>query len=194
MISDSKKFQSPVPFLIQLKRMIFGTKKPESQIRISFYFIAIVSLLFLIWNTFGAIAIESSDFIKQQKGISIEKIVVLKSEGLGFKSATSFMEHLYTYYSISAILWFVIFIGSILLYRKKSIFNTVILIGIVLYLGLTIFYIGFDFFMEDITTLDKILILSLIITSLVQHNLINNEKKGGSSNLFGDIDDVELIE
>lgn len=191
MVVDSSKFHSPVPFIIQLRRLIFGKTTPDAQTRVVFLINLVITLLFIVWNVFGAIAIGSKDYIRQKKGIILEDIITERADSLGFNSSVELLERLYTYYTLSAICWGIVFLGLILLYRKKKLFLHFTLTGFCLYLLLTVFYVGFDFFMTDITGFDKICLLIFISTILIQNYLLKRERQGESTDFFGDLDTPE---
>ena len=89
-----------------------------------------------------------------------------------------------------------VFFGLILLYRKKKQFTYFILGGTGFYLGMSIFYLSFDYFLQDTTSFDKVALLILITSISLHAFLMKNERSGGSISFFGESEDEEddLIE
>ena len=186
----STKFQSPVPFLNRLRNIIFGKEKPDVFTRLTFYINMIIWLTFLLWSILSYFTITSRHIILQHKGIPVEKIIQKRGAELGFEGS-EFLDRLLTFNGIAIICWGIVFIGLILLFRKKKQFIYFVLGGTVFYLGMSLFYLGFDYFLEDITAYDKICLLIIIVSSIIHSYLMKNERDGGSINFFGEAPEDE---
>ena len=186
----STKFQSPVPFLIRLRNLIFGKTKPDIYTRITFYLNLLIWLAFMLWSIISYITISSRKLINDIKKIPVESIIQERGIELGFSEDT-FITRLTTFHAISILCWSVVFIGLILLYRKKKRFIYFILGGTTFYVGMIIFYISFQYFREDMTFTDKVGLLILFLSVLLHAFLMKNERSGGSISFFGEVEDDE---
>lgn len=186
----STKFQSPVPFLIRLRNFVFGKNKPDVFTLLTFYINLICCIVFLAWNITGYIAITSREMILEFKGINVEEIIHNRGIALRFEPV-DFIGRLTTFYAIGVICWGVVFFGLILLYRKRKTFAYFIFGGTLFYFGMHIFYLSFQYFREDTTSTDKILLLIVITSTLLHTLLMRNERNGGSISFFGEVEDDE---
>ncbi len=189
-VKSATKFQSPLPFIIQLRNLIFGKKKPDTFTKVTFIINLIICSTFFLWSIISYYSISMKGFIESEKGISVEEIIANRGMELGFKNG-QFLSHLLTFHAISTICWMLVFIGIVLLYRKKIQFIYFIFAPILFYVGMSIFYISYTYFIEDTTTFDKIALLVIMVGSIVHYFLMRNESRGGSINFFGAIEDEE---
>lgn len=184
------KFKSPVPILKRIRNFLLGKERPDIYTRITFWIALIISLVFLLWNVLGYVAVSSQDWILSEKGIDIGKIIDQRGEQLGFASG-EFSSRLSTFYSISAICWIVLISGLFLLYRKRRTYIYMVFGAIAFFFGMIFFYIGFGYFVEDITFMDKVALLILLCFVVVHAFLIRNERQGRSISLFGEDEDED---
>ena len=189
-VKSATKFQSPLPFIIQLRNLIFGKKKPDTFTKVTFIINLIICSTFFLCSIISYYSISMKGFIESEKGISVEEIIANRGMELGFKNG-QFLSHLLTFHAISTICWMLVFIGIVLLYRKKIQFIYFIFAPILFYVGMSIFYISYTYFIEDTTTFDKIALLVIMVGSIVHYFLMRNESRGGSINFFGAIEDEE---
>lgn len=187
---STTKFQSPIPFIIQFRNLIFGKKKPDIFTLVTFYMNLVIWFTFMIWNIISYFSISMKDFILAQKGISVEEIITKRGLELGYVN-DEFLNRLLTFHAISIICWTIVFVGIVLLYRKKIQFIYFIVGAILAYVGMSIFYVGYSYFIEDTTTYDKIALLIIVAGSILHYFLMRNESNGGSINFFGAIEDEE---
>jgi hypothetical protein len=187
------KFQSPVPFLIKLKKIIFGQKKPDIYTRITFIFNIFIWLMFTLWSIVSYLVITMRSIFLEQKGIPVEDIIQKRGIELGFEP-NDFLIRLLRFHAVSIICWGLVFFGLILLYRKKKQFSYFILGGVTLYLGMSFFYLSFNYFLSDTTTFDKVSIL-ILITSITLHAfLMKDERSCESISLFVQAEEDDIIE
>ncbi len=189
-VKAKTKFQSPLPFIIQFRNLIFGKVKPDTFTMLTFVINLIICSSFLFWNIISYFSISMKDFIEAQKGISVDEIIAKRGGELGFEDG-QFLSHLLTFHAISVICWLIVFVGIVLLYRKMIQFVYFTVIPIVFSVGMSIFYISYSYFIEDTTTYDKIALLVIIAGSILHYFLMRNESNGGSINFFGAIEDEE---
>ena len=184
------RFQSPVPALIQFRNFIFGKTKPDAYTRVTFYMNLIIWITFMFWNVASYFTIASRQLILSQKGIDVAEIITNRGIELGFEDG-DFLSRLLTFHGVSIICWGIIFIGLVLLYRKRSAFIYFILGGLIFYVGMSMFYLNFSYFVEDTTTYDKIALLIMITSTVLHSFLMKNERSGGSISLFGEVEEDE---
>lgn len=189
-----RKLESPIPFVIVFRNWIFGKARPDVYTQMTFYANLFIWFVFLVWSAFGYYAVVSRDWIRQQKGINVEGIIAQRGSDLGFSDGV-FLSRLEIVNLVSIVCWLIFFGGLVLMYRKKKIFAYFTLVPIVIYLILNGLYLGFDYFSEDITLFDKILVLISILSLIVLSFLMRSERDEGSMNFFGvteDQDDKEV--
>ncbi len=191
-VKPRTKFQSPLPFIIQFRNLIFGKEKPDTFTSVTFVINIIISTTFFLWNIISYFSISMKDFIEAQKGISVEEIITKRGGELGFENG-EFLNRLLTFHAISIICWIIVFVGIVLLYRKLIQFVYFIVLPILFYIGMSIFYISYTYFIEDTTTYDKIALLVVVAGSILHYFLMKNESRGGSINFFGAIEDEEEV-
>jgi hypothetical protein len=186
-VKHAKKtpFQSPVPVLIKLRNLIYGKGRPDIYTQITYYINLLIWMSFMFWNVISYFAITSRHMIYQQKGISLTAIVERRGKELNFEPGT-FLDRLYTFHAISIICWGLVFIGLVLLYRKKKQFIYFTLGPVIFYLGMTMFYLSFTYFAEDTTAYDKVALLIFIASISIHSYLMKNEREGGTISFFGE--------
>ena len=147
----------------------------------------------MLWNSVSYFTITMRSVIFEQKGIPVELIIQKRGIELGFEP-NEFLPYLLTFHAVAIICWGMVFFGLILLYRKKKQFSYFILGGTLFYLGMSILYLNFNYFLLDTTTFDKISLL-IVITSIMLHAfLMKNERSGGSISFFGEAEEDDIIE
>jgi hypothetical protein len=180
----STPFNSPKPFFIRLRNLVFGRQKPDIYTLSTFYVNLIICVVFATWEILSVIAITSRELIWQQKNIPIEAIINERGEELGFAHG-KFLDYLSTVHSIGLICWLLFFIGLALLYRKNRRFIYFTLVPLLFYVGMLIFYLNFTYFIEDTTAFDKVALLVAFSSLLIHYFLMRSERKQGSINFFG---------
>jgi len=185
-----EKFQSPLPFLRNFHRFIFGKEKPDVYTRLTFNINMIIWFSFILWSILSFFTIKSRALILQVKGIPVEKVIHARGVELGFKG-NEFIDRLLTFNAIAIICWVIILIGLILLFRKMNQYIYFILGGAIFYVGMSIFYLSYTYFIEDTTFYDKIALLILVTSTLFHYFLLKNEKSGGNINFFGESEEDE---
>lgn len=159
------KFHSPLPFIIKLRNLIFGTKQPGIYTQLTFFIHLIGLSLFSLWSVLSYFSITYRTVFLEQKGVDVAAIIELRGSELGFEEG-EFLNRLATFHGISMICWGVVFFSLILLWREKRAFGYFFFGGTIFYFGMLIFYVGFDYYIYDTTRFDKILFLILILNSL----------------------------
>jgi hypothetical protein len=187
------KFQSPAPFLIKFRNIIFGKESPDVYTKITFICNMFIWATFMLWNSISYFTITMRSVILEQKGIPVETIIQKRGLELGF-GPNEFLPRLLTFHAVAILCWGIVFFGLILLYRKKKQFSYFILGGVGFYLGMSIFYLNFNYFLSDTTTFDKIALLVLIVSIALHTFLMKNERSGGSISFFGEDEEGDLNE
>ena len=193
-MSNEKKFdrkqhlESPLPWLVRLRDLLLGKRRPDIYTRMMFHINLIICITFLLWNLVGYISILSRKEIEDIKGVEIEKIIHERGVHLGFE-AEDFADRLMVLYGIGVICWLIFFFGLTLLYRKHRQFVYFTLGPLLFYVGMHLFYMNFQFFAQDVTFTDKVLLLT-VVTSIGFHAyFMRNERRGGSISFFGVAED-----
>lgn len=154
----------PLPLLRRLRIFVFGTQQPDGVTKIIFYFHLILWVIFFFWSMLQLIVLKNRDWIAEIKRIPVIELLNQRAQTLGFESIV-FIDRLQINYSIALFLWSAYFVGLVLLWRKKMYFTYVIFTVLIAYLFTPFLLLGWTYWMEDISTFDKIiLLLSILIT------------------------------
>lgn len=181
---SATKFQSPVPFVLKLRDLIYGKRKPDFFTRLNFILNLVLWSTFMIWSIISFYAVGARDFIYRQKGIPVESIIKSRGRELGF-DGDDFLDRLLTVNGIAIICWGVVFIALILMYRRNKRFFYPFIIPILFYIGMLFAYISPSYFMQDTTTFDKIALLIMLASSTIYYFLIKDKDKDEEINFFG---------
>lgn len=188
-----RKLESPIPFVVILRNWIFGKRRPDVLTRLTFMANVVIFLLFLIWSGFSYFAVNSRQWIWEQKGLAVTWIIERRGKQLGFDEGV-FLERL-EFTSLMALLcWLVFFVGLVFLYRKKRVFIYLTIIPLLLYVVLNSMYLGFTYFIEDVTLFDKVLLLISALSLLISAFMIRGGRDKESTNFFGVSQDEDVPE
>jgi hypothetical protein len=179
------KFNSPIPFLRQFRNLVFGNLIPDFYTQLTFYMNVVIWTTFFIWDILGYFTLNSKEFIIQNKGVPIDKIIAERGNELGFEGG-EFFNRLTTFHGVAIICWLVVFFGLILLYRKNKRFIYFTIGGIVFYIGMCIFYLGWSYFILDTTTFDKIALLIMLTSGGLRYYLMRKDTLDGGVGFFGE--------
>ncbi len=184
MTDQVTKFQSPVPFVLKIRDLIFGKEKPDLFTRLNFLLNLVLWASFMIWSIISFYVVSARDFIYRQKGIPVESIIKSRGQELGL-DGDDFLQKLITVNGISVICWAAVFIALVLMYRRSKRFFFPFIIPILFYLGMLFIYISPSYFFEDTTTFDKIALLIMLTSASIYYFLIKDKEKGEEINFFG---------
>lgn len=181
---SATKFQSPVPFVLKLRDLIYGKRKPDFFTRINFILNLVLWATFMIWSVISFYAVGSREFIYRQKGIPVESIIKSRGRELGF-NGEDFLQRLLTVNGIAIICWGIVFVALILMYRRNKIFFYPFIVPILFYIGMLFAYISPSYFMQDTTTFDKIALITMLASGTIYYFLIKDKEKDEEINFFG---------
>lgn len=179
------KFNSPLPFVLRFRNLIFGVETPDIYTQITFFLNLALWTTFMLWSIISYVSITAREYIYEQKKIPVEEILFKRGSELGLDPEV-FLSRLQTMNGMAIICWIVFFIGLVLLYRKKKQFIYFVLTGSLFYIGMQLFYIKYQFFKEDTTNYDKIALLIILVSTMLHAFLMRNERMGGSISFFGE--------
>lgn len=168
--------------------LIFGEDEPDNYTKVTFYINLVLWFIFISWSIASYVAISFRDLILQEKKINVEEIVMNRGEELGFVP-NDFLDRLLTFHSVSIILWVIVLVGIILMWRKNLKFAYFFFSGTLFYIGMLIFYLNFSYWKSDTTFFDKIAFLAMNANALMYYFLLRREKSGGSISFFGESQD-----
>ncbi len=174
---------SPMPFLIRLRNLVFGRRKPDVFTRIAVYVNLLIWFVFATWSAVSYVALSFRRVLFESKHIPIDAIIKMRGVELGFDPDV-FLKRILTFHAVSVIAWAVIFAAIVFMWRKKSWFVYLIFLGWGVYLGMELFYLGIDYFRFDTTTFDKIALLVMLMNSVLYYFLLSRERSGATTNIF----------
>ncbi len=182
---------SPLPILIRVRNLVFGTHSPDTYTKISFFFALLSWFIFFLWSILGMVVINSRHWIKETKKIDVTQLIENRGKELGFEPY-AFAERLSAFHTASICCWVLVFIGLVLLYRKRVEFIYLYLGGCGIYLLMMWFMLGFGYWIKDTTTFDKILFFIMVGHTSLYYYFLKMEVAGNKINFFGvKIDDED---
>lgn len=164
--STETRFNSITPLILKLRDLIFGTQRPDLVTRILCYLNLIIWLIFFVWHLIGFTAISLREVILVKKKIDVEALIFERGEALGFKPY-EFLNLLMKYHLISSICWAVVFIGIVMMWRRKRIFALFLFGAAGVYFAQIFLLMGWNYFMQDTTWFDKIALGMLVVNSFI---------------------------
>ena len=170
---DKIKPEDAIPLLLKFRRFLLGKHKPDMFTRVVFTINLIGAILLSVWNSLSYLAILMSDFIKANKGFSVNEIIRINGRNLGFQGQ-DFLDTITQYYFINHFVWIAIFIGIFLLYRKKKSYVFFYFGGFIVHFLLLIFWIGLQYFIEDVSFFDKLLYAAMLISAMLHLAVFSN--------------------
>lgn len=166
--------EDAIPLFVKISRLIFGKKKPDGFTRIIFSINLFSWFLLFMWNMISYFVLLSSDIIKENKGFSVNAIIRRNGQKLGF-NGQDFLDAITQFYFLNNFIWIIIFIGLILMYRKKAFYPFLLLGGLAIHFSLMFFTLGLQYFLEDVSFFDKILYAILIVLTIIHSFLMKKE-------------------
>lgn len=173
---DQIKPKDAVPLLIKIRRLILGKTKPDNFTRLMFTISLFCWVLLSFWNGLSYFVLLSSDIIKKYKGFSVNQIIIKNGQDLGF-NGPDFLVTITDFYFYTLFIWGFIFFGLVFMYRKKQRYILFILGGLLIHFIYMFYALGFQFFIEDVSTFDKILYAVIIVVTFLHSILMNREKE-----------------
>jgi hypothetical protein len=172
------KFNSPIPLLNKLGRIIFGEKNPEMLPKMIIYLNIIIWFIFILWHILSYSAISFREIILDVKKLNVEILILNRGSELGFDPSV-FLNRLLNFHKLSILCWTAIFVGIVFMWRQKPSFKYFIGIPIVFYLALLLFYMGIDYYKEDTTLFDKIIFSLFVINTFIYYLITKSGNKTG---------------
>ncbi len=167
--------EDALPLMIRIKYFLFGRQRPDGFTRITFTLSLFIWVLLTLWNAISYFVLLSSDIIEKNKGFSVQDIIRENGVSHGF-SGPEFLEALRHFYFINNFIWGLIFIGLVLMYRKKRSYPFFIFFGLAVHFGYMFWNLGFQYLVQDISFFDKICYAIFIFTIIIHSWLMNKEK------------------
>ncbi|PWH86780.1 hypothetical protein [Brumimicrobium oceani] len=168
------KPEDAIPLFVRLKNIILGKQKPDGFTQITFSISLLSWLLLVVWNAVSYFVLLTSDIIKENKGFSVDEVIIKNGQNLGF-NGEEFLISITTFYFNNLFIWLFVFFGLALMYRKKRIYTFFILGGLAAHFTYMFIVLGFQYFVEDISFFDKILYAVLIVITIIHSFLMKKE-------------------
>lgn len=172
---DNIRPEDAIPLLLRLRRFLLGKNRPDGFTSVVFTINFIGALLLSFWNLLSYFVVIMSDFIKQHKGFSVNEIIRRNGRNLGFEGQ-DFLDTITQFYFINNFIWLAIIFGILLLYRRKKTYIYFYFGGFILHFLLLIFWIGLQYFIEDVSLFDKLIYAAMIISTML-HAVVFSKNK-----------------
>lgn len=172
---DKLEPKDALPLVLKLRNLVFGKQKPDGFTRLLFIINISAWFIFTLWNLLSYVSILMTNYIREEKGVSVARLVRKRGEELGF-GGNEFLDIVRQFHFLNIFVWLLIFVGIVLLYRKKKVFAFMYFSGFIVHFFLMLFMLGLTYFIEDTSFFDKILYGIMIIPSVVYLVLLKKEK------------------
>lgn len=158
---------------------LLGKVQPDVFTRLIFQVAIIGYVLLFLWSLVSWFAFSFGWKVEVDKGTQIIQLIESRASYYGLTRA-EFQQQVTQFHVLSMVSWLTALLSAILLYRKKPIFLSFMLIGHVLYFTSLMYLLGFDFFLRDIGWFEKLTVLVTHISGWICWVLQRNERKGKS--------------
>ncbi len=170
-----------------LLRILLGQNEPDAYTKITFYILLTLASLFLVWNTVGYVALTFQHLIHVHRHVAIDTIFAERGAKLGF-SAEEFTSRLTTLFVLSILCWLIVLSSLAMLWQKKTSYFPLLITGVVIYVGMLFFYLGYDYFRTDTSAFDKISLIVIFVMSTLHYFILKKEESGEGLSFFGEDD------
>ncbi len=158
---------------------LLGKVQPDVFTRLIFQVAIIGYVLLFLWSLVSWFAFSFGWKVEVDKGTQIIQLIESRASYYGLTRA-EFQQHVTQFHILSMVSWLTALLSAILLYRKKPIFLSFMLIGHGLYVTSLMYLLGFDFFLRDIGWFEKLTVLVTHISGWICWVLQRNERQGKS--------------
>ncbi len=173
---DKLSPEDAIPLLIRLRKLVLGSKRPDVFTRVVFSLNLFSWILFFSWNSISYVVLIMSNVIKENKGFSVNAIIRRKGRDLGFEGQ-DFLETITSFFLLQHFVWVIIFVGIILMYRKLRLYVLIYLGGFSIHFFMMFWMLGLQYFIEDISSFDKVLYGVMLLSVFLHSLLLNKENK-----------------
>ena len=167
---------------------LLGKVQPDVFTRLIFQVAIIGYVLLFLWSLVSWFAFSFGWKVEVDKGTQIIQLIESHASYYGLTRA-EFQQQVTQFHILSMVSWLTALLSAILLYRKKPIFLSFMLIGHGLYFTSLMYLLGFDFFLRDIGWFEKLTVLVTHISGWICWVLQRNERKGKS--ILADYESIE---
>lgn len=167
---------SPRPLLVRVRNLIFGTQQPDNYTKFTFFLAIAIWFIFFVWSVVSAIVIRLGDTILDNKEIDVVELIENRGKQLGFESG-EFIGRLEAFHALSVVFWGITFVGLVLLWRKNVRFTYFFFTGCGLYFVFLLTMLGFQHYIHDTTSFDKIAFAVLVIQTAIYAFFRKREEK-----------------
>ena len=158
---------------------LLGKVQPDVFTRLIFQVAIIGYVLLFLWSLVSWFAFSFGWKVEVDKGTQIIQLIESRASYYGLTRA-EFQQQVTQFHILSMVSWLTALLSAILLYRKKPIFLSFMLIGHGLYFTSLMYLLGFDFFLRDIGWFEKLTVLVTHVSGWICWVLQRNERKGKS--------------
>lgn len=158
---------------------LLGKVQPDVFTRLIFQVAIIGYVLLFLWSLVSWFAFSFGWKVEVDKGTQIIQLIESRASYYGLTRA-EFQQQVTQFHILSMVSWLTALLSAILLYRKKPIFLSFMLIGHGLYFTSLMYLLGFDFFLRDIGWFEKLTVLVTHISGWICWVLQRNERQGKS--------------
>ena len=178
---DKLSPEDAIPLVLRVRKWILGKKRPDAFTRWVYTINILAWVLLMAWNLISYGVVLMSDFIKANKGFSVNEILRSKGREMGFQGP-DFLDMVTLYYFLSIFVWGIIFIGLVLLYRKSRYYGGIYFVGFALHFAMMLFMLGLQYFLEHVSSFDKVLYGIMLISGFIHYTLLMKEKNAELGN------------
>lgn len=154
--------------LFKSKSLLYGHVRPHWFVQLNYYLCTLLASIALIWHAITFLILLKPGFLKRHKFIDVPAIVERRGSELGFLR-DEFFPILKTFSGLGAILWLILIVSLLLLWRGKTYYVYIVIGVIVVYVGVLLSLLGGTYFIEDTTWFDKLTLFVILTLTIVQN-------------------------
>jgi len=163
------------PYWRLLKRFVLGTERPSFWIRMFVYFAMWTASIFGAWSVLSFLIMKYPSYLKHHKQVDVLAIVELRGRELQLDGEL-FIQKLALFHIVSIGAWTLVFIASILIWRQKKYASHMMFVGWMTYCVSLFVLLGGRYFVEDITVLDKVFLITLPLFLIAYYSITERQK------------------
>ncbi len=154
---------------------IYGTERPHWFVQLNYHLSSFIATLALIWQGMTYLILANPSFLKNHKSIDVPAIVEKRGIELGFAKNT-FYDTMLQFSLTGSILWLLLLVTLIFVWRQKS-FAVYLITGIILTYFITLMtMMGWTYFDQDTTIFDKITLVIILGLTILQQLFVKPKK------------------
>ncbi len=168
-----------------IRQIVLGDETPDVFTRISFRIHIALSFVLLFWSVLSWLALRYGWKVQYEKGLNVMALIKQRAIYYNF-TPQDYLNNLCDFHLFSILAWCISLLSAVLLYRKKSFFLWLMLMSHVVYISAVIALLGLPFYLNEISWIEQLSLLTLELSGWVIYLLQRQERRGHAISLFSE--------